>query len=658
MSPVGRVCRLGPLQARVSVGFVRCGLALFGWAAVGCSSPPPLATLHEKSGGVQRDWAAEVRVWKVAEVGTTFHLGDGVQTLTGATARLALDDGSQLSLDAETQVRFSDTPPEQHSLGFDVETGAASLKAAAEPLSIHTRVGLARVEPGATVVFSRSDESLRIVVEVGRAVFGGSEPLLAGAGVTVQRDGTLERLELPKPSVAATIGTPGLPTPPAETAPEAAESSAEITARVRGRGAVVRTGQGWSSLAEGPARLTPGTELRLARKTSVELQRGREHAQLFQNGQYIVAPRAGVLVEASEGSLAAGSEVVVRIAVRGGVIVVAPTGLVNVALGAGGTTLDVLAREATIEGKGESQQVRAGQHATLDGSGELSIQGRGLEHADVEITAGESVVIHDPAPPTAVRFRFAGVCPDLAVLQLLRSGKPGQYAVGEDAVALAVSRGTQRYELHCAADRTKLVKQGKLSVLTDDGSRRVAARAPATTLVADGHRYTVLYQNRLPVLTLTWPEAPVGSPLELTHAFAGTEEQLTTSEPRHTFESGSLREGRHDFYFTGGGKVSRHTRVDIQFDNAAPTATLDAAATKALEPGDPLTISGIALPGWQVQVGDRNAIQDDQGRFSLPTTWPNDTRAIAVRLSHPDRGIHLYVRRSAPASQRANEPSP
>jgi hypothetical protein len=87
--------------------------------------------------------------------------------------------------------------------------------------------------------------------------------------------------------------------------------------------------------------------------------------------------------------------------------------------------------------------------------------------------------------------------------------------------------------------------------------------------------------------------------------------------------------------------------VDIQFDNAAPTATLDAPPRQALEPGDALTISGIALPGWQVQVGQQRAPQDDQGRFSLPTNWPSDTRAIAVRLSHPERGTHVYVRRPA-----------
>jgi hypothetical protein len=624
---------------------LRLGAGLCAWLAVACSSPPPLATLRQKSGAVERDWAAQLRVWKVADVGATFHLGDGLQTLTGASAQLALDDGSQLSLDAETQVRFSATPPEKHSLGFDVETGAASLQAAAEPLSIHTRVGLARIDPGATVVFSHSGDGTRIVVEVGRAVFGDAEPLTAGAGVDVLPDGDVKRLDSTRP---AALSSAAQPTPAEPASPGAAPDGAAITARVRGRGASVRTGQGWSSLAEGPAQLTPGTELRLARKTSLDLERGRERAQL-QTGQYVIAPRAGVLVEATEGSLAAGSEVVVRIAVPGGEIVVAPSGLVNVSLGKGGTLLDVKDKEASIESGGEPQQIRAGQRATLTSSGELSIQGRGLEHADVEIDAGESLTIHDPAPPTAVRFRFGGVCPELGVLQLTRSGGAGQYAVGEGAVALSLGRGTQHYELRCGTEGRKVVKQGKLSVLSDDGSRRVAARAPATTLAADGHRYTVLYQNRLPVITLTWPDGPTGSALELTHSFAGSEEKIATSEPRHTFESGSLREGRHDFAFTGAGKLSRHTRVDIQFDNAAPTATLDAPPARVLEPGDPLTISGIALPGWQVQVGQQRAVQDEQGRFSLPTNWPSDTRAVAVRLSHPERGTHVYVRRPAPS---------
>lgn len=595
---------------------------------------------------VERDWATELRSWKIAEVGTTFRLGDGLQTLSDGRARLTLDDGSQMSLQAQTMVRFSDVPPEQHSVGFDVETGAASLQAAAEPLSIHTRVGLARIEAGATVVFSHASDGLRIVVEVGRAVFGNSEPLAAGTGVRVQPDGAL--VALPARTPAATeVAALALPLPvPDSPAPEAAEAAGNVMARVSGRGATVRTERGWSALAEGAARLTPGTELKLSRKTSVELERGQEHARLSQNGVYVVAPRAGVLVAATRGSLSAGSTVEVRIAVPGGVIVVAPAGVVNVTLEGGATALAVQSREAVIETSGAPQRIAAGQRATLAADGQLSIQGRGLEHADVEILAGESLVIHDPAPPTAVRFRFAEVCPDVGVLRLSSAGKPGQFAVGEGAVSLAVSRGAQRYELRCGSEGSPIVKQGKLNVLSDDGTRRVAARAPVTTVVADGHRYTVLYQNRLPALTLTWPDAPKTAELRLTHEFSGETSEQTLTEPRHTFESGSVREGRHDFYFTGAGKVSRHTRVDIQFDNAAPTATLDPSSLKDPKPGDALTISGIALPGWRVQVAQQHAVQDGQGRFSLPATWPSDTRSLAVRLIHPQRGTQVYVRRS------------
>jgi hypothetical protein len=155
----------------------------------------------------------------------------------------------------------------------------------------------------------------------------------------------------------------------------------------------------------------------------------------------------------------------------------------------------------------------------------------------------------------------------------------------------------------------------------------------------------VLYQNRLPVLTLTWPNAPAVAELQLVHEFGGKSETLRATEPKHVFESGSLAEGRHDFYFEGGGKVSRHTRVDIQFDNAAPTATLDGPTELPVKAGQSLTVSGIALPGWAVLVAGQKPNEDAQGRFSAPVTWPSATRALAVRLSHPERGTHVYLRR-------------
>ncbi|HVZ32048.1 MAG TPA: hypothetical protein VG963_06475, partial [Polyangiaceae bacterium] len=418
-----------------------------------------------------------------------------------------------------------------------------------------------------------------------------------------------------------------------------------ISARVHGRGASVHTDRGWAPLAEGTQQLQPGAELLLERKTTVDLERGNERARLETNGAYHVAPREGVLVAAMRGAVTAGGPGEVRIDVPGGSIVVPSDGRATVSLGAHGTWLDVQSRDVMVEANGQREQIRPGQRASIDGDGALSVQGRGLDHADVEVAVGESLVIHDPSPPTAVRFAFANRCHELGVLELSHGAK-GEFAVGESAVALQVPRGMSHYRLSCGADRSQVVQSGTLTVLADDGSRKVAARAPVTKIIADGHRYTVLYQNRLPVISLSWPGAPSSDGLRLQHEFGSEKETLAVTGPEYTFPSGKLREGHHEFYFEGGGKVSRHTHVDIQFDNAAPTATLDGPGLVAAAPGQALTVSGIAVPGWDVLVAGQRPSKDAQGRFSAAVTWPADTRALAVRLSQADRGTHVYLRRA------------
>src|SRR5690606_37876752 len=128
-----------------------------------------------------------------------------------------------------------------------------------------------------------SGEGLRVVVEVGRAMFGSAPPLLAGAGVLVQADGSVALL----PPASA---SDALAAPEAEAASGAAleagapASHAHVDARVVGRGASMRTSRGWSALAEGAARFEPGTELKLSPRASVELSRDGERARLSQSG--------------------------------------------------------------------------------------------------------------------------------------------------------------------------------------------------------------------------------------------------------------------------------------------------------------------------------------------------------------------------------------
>lgn len=636
MIRVGRAGRLAwvcAFGARVGLSAVVAGF--------GCSSRAPLATLQQQSGGVERDFGGRVGDWQRAEIGNLFGLGDGVQTLPDGKALLSLDEGSRLSMEKETLVRFSELPPDPQRLAFDVDTGVASLEVGDAPLSLRTRVGLARMEPHTTIQLTPSPDGLRFVVQVGRAVFGESEPLLAGQGVLVGVAGSLS--DLAKPSLPIAVATATRDSPALTN--EGADHSLEIIAHVAGAGASVKNARGWLPLAPGAGRLSPGSELKLAGQTTVLLERGEQRALLHQNGRYLVAPHPGVLVAASEGSLSAGSLGAVSIEVPGGVIVVAPRGRAILQLTARGTRLDVEAQTASIETGRQKENVHAGERAELSRNGELRVEGRGVDYADIEIRAGESVVVHDPKPPTAVRFQFGEICAEGGSISAFRAGKAGHFATGLGAVALSLPAGSYRYELSCSPGTSEPARRGSLDIAKDPGTRRMPERPPSTALAADGRQYTVLYQNRLPGIALSWPNAPQTGPWTLLHEFEGKSETLQLDAPKRDFGPGKLAEGRHAFYFEGAGRVSRHTSVQIAFDNAAPTVTLTTPVTLAAKPGDPVTLSGTALPGWDVLVEGRRPSKDAQGRFSATLPLPTERRALAVRLSHPQRGTHLYLRR-------------
>jgi hypothetical protein len=626
-----------------TLGMLLAWLLVLDALGCSCSETSPLATLLEKSGSVERDFRASLRAWKPAEPGARFDIGDGIQTLRAGSALLQLDDGAQLSLKPETLIRFSATPPPARTLAFDVELGAASISTTGE-LSLQTAGGRTRLEPGTTVTLSHDAAGLRFVVQVGQAVFYDLPPLAAGQGVLLDGHGVVTPIARPTQPTRADAGAAS---PGAKQDPPNAPARGNVTALVRGARASVKTERGWSALPQGSTELPMGTELELARNTTVTLERGAESATLEQNGRYVVAPRDGVLVAAASGSLAAGGTGEVRVEVPGGVIVVAAAGQAKLHVNDKSTTrVEVQAREAVLETARGRERIAAGERATLAPGGEVSVEGRSLSYADIEITAGHSLVIHDPNPPTAARFLFAGVCPQTGVLTLARNGdKKGAFAAGRDAIALPVPAGTYRYELRCETADLKPARQGRLVVMKDGGTRAMAAHPPSTQLQADGRNYTVLYQNRLPDITLAWPNAPAATALRLVHEFAEATKTIELGEPSYHFPSGRLEEGQHQFYFAGDTKVSRKTTLDIRFDNAAPTALLNTPVAVKAQSGEPVTITGVALPGWDVRVEDHPAERDAQGRFFSSAIMPADRRGLVIWISHPSRGMHAYLRR-------------
>src|SRR6201999_1832737 len=97
----------------------------------------------------------------------------------------------------------------------------------------------------------------------------------------------------------------------------------------------------------------------------------------------------------------------------------------------------------------------------------------------------------------------------------------------------------------------------------------------------------------------------------------------------------------------GGGTRSKETRIEIKFDNAAPTATLTAPANGGFAPGSTVTVAGAALEGWKISVGGKDLPLDDQLRFSGQATAPAGQRALAIEFVHPKRGLHYYLRRAS-----------
>ncbi|HET7541601.1 MAG TPA: hypothetical protein VFK05_17120, partial [Polyangiaceae bacterium] len=272
---------------------------------------------------------------------------------------------------------------------------------------------------------------------------------------------------------------------------------------------------------------------------------------------------------------------------------------------------------------------------------------RGLDRVDLAIAAGESIIVHDPRPPTAVGVLAGDRCAGGAVLSV--EGRSREERVGQGRVGVALPSGTHRYALHCLAEggvRGDKIAQGTISIIPDAGLRRLATSAPLSNVDADGRRYTVLYQSLQPRIAVQWPNAPAASSYQLTVTSPRGTKNITTSSPHHLFASGSLVEGQHTISFQAAGRRSRETTLVIRFDNAAPAASIASPADGSFAPGASVLVSGTAQPGSVVTVGGETLQQDAQNRFSMAVNAPAD-QALAIRFVQPQRGVHYYLRRSA-----------
>jgi hypothetical protein len=479
---------------RRSLLLLCCVLALLGLAACQRASDE-LAKLEAKHGVVDRDQAKAQGAWGTAAVGAGFEVGDGVRTSSAATAQLKLSDGSSLTLQERTLLRFLATPPGKKSRGLDVQAGEVELDVGRDALEIETLAGPAMLEPGSRVKLRKTEQGTRFAVEIGAAhLTDAHRDLKAG-----------DELEIGIGRAVIERVTP----PPVASAPAASAASQVASA-------------------------TPPAAL------AADEQRAR-----------------------------------------------------------------------------------------------------GPNSVDMWVAPGESLIVHDPRPPTAVGFSAAR-CAGITVLEV---GTKKRETVGSGKVTAALPAGAQRYRLRCDGE-TAPFAEGTITVLPDSGSRRLASAAPVNRIDADGRRYTILYQSLPPKVSVRWPNPPGAGPFALFVRSQGKgQKQFSAAAPSYALPAGTLSEGTHELWFGAGGEVSRKTTVVVQFDNAAPTASISSPAERGFGPGATVTAAGMALPGWSVTVAGRELAQDGQQRFSGEVSAPADASALAIRFAHPQRGVHFYLRR-------------
>jgi hypothetical protein len=631
---------------------------LLGCGAACSAKRTALAELAKADGPVERE--AAQAPWSPAPIGTRFFVGDAARTAEGA-AELVVPGGARLAMQSHTVLRFGGKAAGRRLI---VETGAVEITGEG---SYALDVGEVTVSRGGTVRVAAGGAGQRAVeLKVGAAQIstegGGRIELQVGRAVelgvgevvvTVAADAAPAGAARPDAATAAAApadaGDAGI-------AAAAAAADTAVEAELAGRVEATLPGAAaWKVLPPGARRLEKGTKLRVPAGGSAKLAARGVSLELGGGGRATVGDDLTFAIEAGAGRASA-ADGVVRL--PGGALALgARAGAAGAAGAPSEARFDVGAREAAVAvargaGKlagapGTELAMARGESAVLGRAGTIRVVDAIPTRFDLRVPAGETLTVHDPRPPTAVQLAFGGRCPEGGVIELDRDGRfrTPRVSAGQDAANLRVDPGAWAYRLRCTsgAGEGAPVAAGRIAVLRDAGTRALPKERPPNDIDADGRTWRLSYQSVIPDLRVHAKGA--APPFRLHLKRGGKLEVIEATSAIVTVPSASLREGTYTYWIEANGAVQgKVSTLIINFDQTAAQVYIESPQDGAAWSGD-VDVRGAVLPGWTASVDTIAIPIDRQRRFAARVGAPAGG-TLVIKLAHPERGIHYYLRRS------------
>ncbi len=608
----------------------------------GCKKKPaPIAELKKTDGPVERQEGEGP--WTTAPVGQKFYIGDAARTADGA-AELELVGVQIIKMEKYTVLRFGG---KGGTAKIAVELGSIVLKGGG---NFGLDVGDVKLADNGEVRIAAKGQgksSVELLVGTAQVENKSGQTFDLQIGQIVDLDLTIGPIKMDAPADAAVIAAAD-----AGVADAAVPTSDDGTIEVTGKKAeILNPGQTkWTSLPAGAGKLVPGAKVRLGNGTTAKLVANGVTLAMAGGSRSSIADdlHFGLELGVATASVEAGTEG--KVAVPGGGVVIKGPGKARLDVDSkGGAKVAVLDGTAKLTGAaGADLDMRTGESASIAKAGAIHQTAKIPDYFDMRVPIGETptFTVHDPKGSTALQFQFNGKCGSGGTIEMDKDPRfrTARISAGKDSANILAEAGAWSYRLVCAGGGQG--GSGRIIVRRDSGTRPLPKEPPVNPIDADGRTYRISYQSLIPNVKIKVPGT--GSKFKLHLATGGSEEVLESEKPAFTIDGKKLKEAAYTYWVERDGvKQDKVSTLIINFDQTAPQVYIESPPNgKAW--GPKIDVKGAVLPGWTAKV-DVVEIPIDKNtrRFTAQVDPPSGAQALAIRLSHPQRGVHFYLRRSA-----------